>query len=155
MGPYAQRMENPFAGKAAWFDEHYRAVRGRVRLELVLDRLSRALPPPPARILDVGGGTGAFAIPLARLGHRVTVLDQSTEWLDRARSSATAAEVEVHLVNLSLDALADADLGPFDAILCHAVLMYVEAPKEAVASLRSVAADGSRSRRFGDSAGSA
>jgi len=135
-------MEDRFAGKAEWFDEHYRAVRGRVRLELVLERLSRALPPPPARILDVGGGTGAFAIPLAHLGHRVTVLDQSAEWLDRARSSATAAEVEVDLLNLSLDALADADLGSFDAILCHAVLMYVEASKEALVSLRAVAAPG-------------
>jgi 2-polyprenyl-3-methyl-5-hydroxy-6-metoxy-1,4-benzoquinol methylase len=135
-------MEDPFAGKAEWFDEHYRAVRGRVRLELVLDRLSGVLPPPPARILDVGGGTGAFAIPLARLGHRVTVLDQSAEWLDRARSSARAAEVDIGFVHVSLDALADADLGPFDAILCHAVLMYVEAPKEALASLHSVAAPG-------------
>jgi 2-polyprenyl-3-methyl-5-hydroxy-6-metoxy-1,4-benzoquinol methylase len=135
-------MEDRFAGKAEWFDEHYRAVRGRVRLELVLERLSGALPPPPARILDVGGGTGAFAIPLAHLGHRVTVLDQSAEWLDRARSSAAAAEVEVDLVNLSLDALADADLGSFDAILCHAVLMYVEASMEALASLRAMAAPG-------------
>ena len=57
--------EDRFAGRADGFDEHYTEPRGRVRLDLVLERLNHALPSPPARILDAGGGTGAFAIPLA------------------------------------------------------------------------------------------
>lgn len=133
-------MEDRFAGKAEWFDEHYRSVRGRVRLELVLERLGRALPPPPVDILDAGGGTGAFAIPLARLGHKVTMLDQSAEWLERARASAAAAGVDLRLVNAGLESLADADLGRFKVILCHAVLMYVEEPKDALRALRAAAA---------------
>ncbi|MBA3745232.1 MAG: SAM-dependent methyltransferase, partial [Sporichthya sp.] len=28
-------------------------------------------------VLDIGGGTGGFAVPLAQAGHRVTVLDPS------------------------------------------------------------------------------
>lgn len=54
-------VEDRFAGRADGFDEHYTEPRGRVRLDLVLERLDHALPSPPARILDAGGGTGAFA----------------------------------------------------------------------------------------------
>jgi len=33
-------------------------------------------------VVDVGGGTGGFAVPLAELGHRVTVVDPSPDALD-------------------------------------------------------------------------
>jgi len=39
-------------------------------------------------ILDVGGGTGAFSIPLAKRGFKVTHLDISLKMLDIARSKA-------------------------------------------------------------------
>lgn len=135
-------VDDRFAGRADGFDAHYTESRGRVRLDLVLERLGRVLPPPPARILDAGGGTGAFAIPLASVGHEVTVIDQSADWLEHARAKADAADVTLKLINIGLESLTDADLGPFDALLCHAVLMYVEAPEEALRSLRSVAAPG-------------
>jgi 2-polyprenyl-3-methyl-5-hydroxy-6-metoxy-1,4-benzoquinol methylase len=56
---------------------------GAVRLDLVLERLQGRLPPPPARVIDVGGGTGALAVPLAAAGYEVTLIDASEEWLDR------------------------------------------------------------------------
>ena len=36
------------------------------------DQLGRSL-----RVVDLGGGTGGLAVPLARLGHHVTVIDPS------------------------------------------------------------------------------
>nr|MBA3739752.1 MerR family transcriptional regulator [Chloroflexota bacterium] len=135
-------MEDRFAGRADGFDEHYTEPRGRVRLDLVLERLDGVLPPPPVRILDAGGGTGAFAIPLARIGYNVTLADQSADWLDRARSKADAAGVDLDLVNIGLESLTDAGLEPFDAILCHAVLMYIDDPAVVLRTLRSVAAPG-------------
>ncbi len=135
-------VEDRFAGRADGFDEHYTEPRGRVRLDLTLERLNRALPPPPVRILDAGGGTGAFAIPLARIGHDLTVVDQSADWLEHARLKADAAGVSLELVNIGLESLTDADLGRFDAVLCHAVLMYVEDPPAMLRTLRSVAASG-------------
>lgn len=135
-------MDDRFAGRANGFDEHYTEPRGRVRLDLVLERLNGVLPPPPARILDAGGGTGAFAIPLARIGYDVTVVDQSADWLEHARSKADADGVTLKLVNIGLEALADAGPEPFDSILCHAVLMYVDDPAASLRTLRSVAAPG-------------
>ncbi len=135
-------VDDRFAGRADGFDEHYTEPRGRVRLDLVLERLNGVLPPPPARILDAGGGTSAFAIPLARIGYDVTLADQSADWMERARSKADAAGVDLALVNIGLESLTDAGLEPFDAILCHAVLMYVEDPAVVLRTLRSVATPG-------------
>lgn len=134
-------MEDRFAGRAEWFDNHYASTRGRARLELVIERLKSGLPPPPARLLDAGGGTGAFAIPLAVLGYDVTLLDPSDDWLDRARHNAASAGVRLRLVSGSINDVS-ASLRAFDAILCHTVLMYVEDPGSTLRALRSAARQG-------------
>jgi SAM-dependent methyltransferase len=134
--------EDRFAGKSAWFEDHYATTRGRIRLELVLERLNRILPRPPARILDAGGGTGAFAVPLARAGYEVTLIDQSAEWLERARAYAKAARASVHFRQLEIERVTDLELGPFDCILCHAVLMYAKDPVVALRALRAVCREG-------------
>ncbi len=46
------------------YDEDQRLVRsghGRLEFARTQELLRRHLPPPPGRILDVGGGTGAHA----------------------------------------------------------------------------------------------
>jgi SAM-dependent methyltransferase len=53
---------------------------------------------PKDRVLDLGCGPGAHAIAFARLGYRVTGVDTSVRLLDRARSAARAANVEVEWV---------------------------------------------------------
>jgi len=57
--------------------EHERLTAGTDQLELVrtLELLDGALPPPPADVLDVGGGPGVYASRLARAGYRVQLLD--------------------------------------------------------------------------------
>jgi len=54
-----------------------RLTKGTGRLEFLRtwDILVRVLPPPPARILDVGGATGVYAAPLAAAGYDVRVVD--------------------------------------------------------------------------------
>ncbi len=59
--------------------------------------LSVWLPEPPARIADLGCGTGSLALLLASSGHEVTASDISPEMVRRARQKATAAGVEVEL----------------------------------------------------------
>jgi S-adenosylmethionine-dependent methyltransferase len=134
-------MQDRFADKSEWFDEHYATTRGRVRLTLVLERLRRRLPPPPARILDAGGGTGAFAVPLASDGYDVTLLDASKEWLDRARMNAEAAAVELRTVRGGVEEAANLLEPGFDAALCHAVLMYTEDPTVGLRQLRWLVRD--------------
>ncbi len=98
-------------------------------------------------VVDAGGGTGGFAVPLAEAGHRVTVLDPSLDSL--AALSRRAAErglrdrVRALQGDLSdLPALVPA--GSADLVLCHSVLEVVEEPAPALAAVAAVLRPGGR-----------
>jgi SAM-dependent methyltransferase len=73
---------------------------------------------PPGRALDVGCGEGADAVWLAQRGWQVTALDVSQVALDRGRTAAAAAGVEVAWVH---SGLADAPVpsASFDLVTMH------------------------------------
>jgi ubiquinone/menaquinone biosynthesis C-methylase UbiE len=62
----------------------------RLRTQAIL---VRHLPSAPAVILDVGGGAGAYAFPLARQGYEVHLIDPVELHLEQARSYAKASGV--------------------------------------------------------------
>jgi 2-polyprenyl-3-methyl-5-hydroxy-6-metoxy-1,4-benzoquinol methylase len=55
---------------------------GRYRTERQLKFIKNFLHVEGLRILDIGGGNGRLAIPLASLGHKVTIIDISKEAID-------------------------------------------------------------------------
>jgi len=65
---------------------------GRPRLEFVrtLELLERYLPPPPARLLDVGGGAGAYARVLAQRSYQVHLIEPIPLHVEQAKESAAA-----------------------------------------------------------------
>ncbi|MEU4832756.1 methyltransferase domain-containing protein [Streptosporangium sp. NPDC023615] len=114
-----------------------------VRTAVVWEALSAVLAERTAAtgrerldIVDAGGGTGGFAVPLAELGHSVTVVDPSPDSL--AALERRAAEAGVSVRALQGDA---ADLGELlptgeaDLVLCHSVLEYVDDPAGAVTAM--------------------
>lgn len=131
---------------APYIEGHYRTVRGRVRAKVIDDQLSWHLPEPPARLVDVGGGGGQQAIPLARRGYEVSLLDPSPSMLERAAAALAeeppAVRARVELVEGAGERAAELLGGGFDGVLCHAVLMYLEEPEPLVASLAGLAAPG-------------
>lgn len=74
--------------------EENRLARSLGRLEQIRtwEIMRRYLPPPPARVLDVGGGTGVYALPLAARGYRVQLIDAVPLHVERARSLSHASE---------------------------------------------------------------
>ncbi len=90
-------------------------------------------------IVDVGGGTGGFAVPLACLGHRVTVVDPSPDSL--AAAQRRAAEKGVPLVAIQgdvTDLQGIAGEASADLVLCHSVLEYVDDVGAAMATIARV-----------------
>jgi S-adenosylmethionine-dependent methyltransferase len=100
----------------------------------------------PLRVLDVGGGSGMFAVPLARLGHDVTVVDPSADALATLSRRAQNAGVgqRVRGVQGDGDLLHEVLPGPgtgtdddgYDLALCHSVLEVVDDP---ATTLREIA----------------
>jgi len=89
-------------------------------------------------VLDVGGGTGGFAVPLAEDGHAVTVVDASPDALAALTRRAADAGVadRVRAVQGDGDALASlVEPASVDLILCHSVLEVVDDPASVVAAI--------------------
>ncbi|HKE66416.1 MAG TPA: methyltransferase domain-containing protein [Micromonosporaceae bacterium] len=93
------------------------------------------------RVLDVGGGTGGFAVPLAESGHRVTVIDASPDALaslGRRAADAGVADL-VRGVQGDGDQLAAlVEPGSADLVLCHSVLEEVDDPARVMTSIAAV-----------------
>ena len=93
----------------------------------------------PLDIVDVGGGTGGFAVPLAEAGHRVTVVDPSPDALASLLRRAGETGAAVRAVQGDAAGLLEVvDAGSADLVLCHGVLEHVEEVRPAVESLVAV-----------------
>ena len=88
-----ERIDGYWDRRARIYDEaQHRGGRDAVDRDLWGRVWSAALPPPPARVLDLGTGSGHAAFVLAGLGHEVTGVDSSTGMLDIARARAHRAK---------------------------------------------------------------
>jgi S-adenosylmethionine-dependent methyltransferase len=107
---------------------------GRLRSDLAFANLQDFLPrqaEPSLCALDLGCGTGATAVRLARLGIHVTLLDSSPAMLEIAERTTREAGVTDKTVLRHGDATQLAKLfhaRSFDVILCHNLLEYLDEP---------------------------
>ncbi len=128
-------------------DGAYATVKGQVRTYVLHQQLLEHLPPPPAPLLDVGGGAGHQSFPLAQAGYDVTVLDPSRAMLDKAhvRLQRLPTEVQRRVTLVQGDgenADEAVDGRRFAAVLCHGVLGYLKQPEPLVNQLCRCAAAG-------------
>jgi 2-polyprenyl-3-methyl-5-hydroxy-6-metoxy-1,4-benzoquinol methylase len=98
----------------------YNNQMGLYKTQRQLGFIQRFLEKEPLRILDVGGGNGRLALPLAAMGHKVTVVDISDEALGMLRAEGGP---DIECVQSDLMALE----GPrdFDVVLTVDCVKYV------------------------------
>lgn len=113
----AEALPSPFEALAASYDETFTSSRIGTRMRrAVWRRLDEAFV-PPARVLELGCGTGEDAVHLAGRGVFVVATDSAGEMVARARAKADRAGVADRVTTRTLDAgrLDEIDLGgPFD-----------------------------------------
>jgi S-adenosylmethionine-dependent methyltransferase len=124
-----------FQREADKYSAYLETPEGRLRLDLPFANLQEFLPMPQSksslRALDIGCGTGANGLRLARLGFQVTLLDSSPAMLDIAQRTAQQAGFAEKIEIKHVDASALASLlheEMFDVILIHNVLEFVDDP---------------------------
>ncbi|HEY4007412.1 MAG TPA: methyltransferase domain-containing protein [Pseudonocardia sp.] len=96
------------------------------------------------RVLDVGCGQGTQSLKLARAGHHVTGLDISEQLLGQFTEALNAETAEVRgrvrLIQGAGELAPDLVGGPFELVLCHGVLMYLDDITPMLSALSAVAA---------------
>jgi S-adenosylmethionine-dependent methyltransferase len=105
---------------------------GAVEFAITCHTLATYLP-PGARVLDIGGGPGRYAIWLAQRGHRVVLADLSPELLSLARTKVDQAGV-----GAMVEEIVEADTcdlsrwagGAFDAALCLGPFYHLPDPED-------------------------
>jgi SAM-dependent methyltransferase len=124
--------------------------RTAVRTAVVWDVLQAALAELAAtvdvvQVVDIGGGTGGFAVPLAELGYSVTVIDPSPDALAALERRAAETGTESLVRGIQGDAGGVVGLvGPAaaDAVVCHSVLEVVDDPADALTQIAAVVRPG-------------
>jgi SAM-dependent methyltransferase len=120
----------------AYYDEGRERSRLETdRLELVRTQelLARFLPPVPARVLDVGGGAGVHALPLARAGYEVVLVDPVPLHVDQARAAGVGD------VRLGDARSLPFDDGSFDSVLLLGPLYHLIDRADRLTALREAA----------------
>jgi len=92
-----------------------------------------------ATVLDAGGGTGRWSIPMAKKGLNVVLVDISEGMLNVARRKIKEADLEEKITIKQGDiAKLEYPDETFDLVLCEHVLFFVEEQTEAIRELNRV-----------------
>lgn len=129
----------------AYYDKGREAERlfeghGVIELARTQEIILRYLAPPPATVLDVGGGSGVYACWLASLGYRVHLVDAMPLHVEQART-ASARQPSAPLASCQLGDARRLDHpdGGADAVLLLGPLYHLIERQERVLALREAA----------------
>jgi len=112
-------------------------AQGRLEYLRTMELLSRFLPPAPATVLDVGGGAGAYALPLARDDYSVHLIDPIPLHVEQAKAGSLG-QPEAPLAGTEVGdarSLSQMDASA-DAVLLLGPLYHLTAREDRLQALR-------------------
>jgi len=121
---------------SAWEAESTRLQRHRLEADITWCYLDRFLP-PDGQLLDIGCGTGGYALPLAERGYRVTAVDLAEELVTRCKAMADELPATSRIDLRVGDArnLEGIRRGEFDAVLLMGPLYHLVVEADRTAAL--------------------
>jgi ubiquinone/menaquinone biosynthesis C-methylase UbiE len=139
-----------FDGDAANWDTYYErddlfSVIHQHRRSMALAWVDELKLPDGARVLEVGCGTGLFAIDLAQRGFRVTAVDSAARMLARARANIAAAKVvdRIALVRADSERL-PLSRESFDLVVALGLVPWVPSPANTLTEMVGMLIPGGR-----------
>ena len=137
----SDEMVDPQAEVSAYyatFAEESRLTTGASRLEFERTReiLGRVLPPPPARVVDVGGAAGAYSFWLADRGYDVHLVDASAPLVEEARRRNQRATKRIASLTVADARSLPQESASAAAVLVMGPLYHLTAAEDRLAALR-------------------
>jgi len=111
------------------------ASLGRLERIRTFEIMERHLPLPPCRVLDVGGGTGVYALPLAARGYRVDLVDPVPLHVERARALSHESAKPLERAELGDARRLQAADATFDAVLMFGPLYHLVERRDRIQAL--------------------
>ncbi len=118
----------------------YGSRKGKIRLAVLQRDLEQHVPAwakGGLKVIDVGAGLGQMGLQLAGLGHDVCINDISANMLAAAKQTACEQDIEKN-IQWSHAPFQDLEAKPYDLVLCHAVLEWLEKPESFIAKLHEL-----------------
>jgi len=120
----------------------YGSDKGEIRQVIVWEDLTQMLTnfdqsEAPLHVLDAGGGLAQMSQKIAKLGHRVTLCDLSSEMLNLAKQDIANHGLldQYRLVHSPVQKIQEHLSEPVDVLMFHAVMEWLADPKPALENL--------------------
>ncbi len=134
-----------YSGRAEYYDELFRVSPWKKFYHTETEALiEKFVPEKECSVLDAGGGTGLFSLPLAEKGHRVTVLDSSPDMIDILKEKVKSLGVgeRVEIVLNDMGKIDGYSRNAFDITICTQVLNFLESsPGKIIPKLAHITKD--------------
>jgi predicted TPR repeat methyltransferase len=137
----ARLFDSHYEGETA-FERRFNSVFRKPMFDRFVYTLEGIGEAKGKRVLDIGCGSGRYAVEIAKVGGQVTGIELSPEMLRMAAERVKAAGVndKVELIEADFVAWADQQTGrPFDVAVAMGVLDYVEDAPAFIARMGKVA----------------
>ena len=137
-----EKVEEYYDKIAREYDKQYKTPYWKLYHEITWHNIKRFLPKKKnALILDAGGGTGYWAIKLAKLGYKVVLTDISEEMLKVAEAKIKKLKLEnkIEIKRADIRSMSCFDSNYFDMTLAEGdPVSYCLKPKKAIRELARV-----------------